>query len=244
MNVSATPEPTASDSTLESPTDSSNAVDAVSAVAALDEPTRRRLYDYVSRQAGPVSREEAASALKLPRSTAAFHLDRLAERGLLDVTFERLTGRTGPGAGRPSKLYERAAESVSVSLPQRQYDLAGQLLASTIEESQRSGESPQSVLGRRAREHGTALSRGQSLPLQETLACCGYEPFEEGDDILLANCPFHEMAQAHVDLVCGMNLNLLQGVLEGMDEPGYAARLDPAPGRCCVRLSQVEASSP
>lgn len=224
-------------------TDNRDTIDAVSAVAALDEPTRRRLYEHVSRQPCPISRDEAADALSIARSTAAFHLDRLADRGLLDVTFERRTGRTGPGAGRPSKLYQRTADSVTVSLPQRQYDLAGHLLADTLEESQRSGEAPQSVLARQARERGVSLGRGQRR-LRDALEDCGYEPFEEGSDLLLANCPFHDLAQSHVDLVCGMNLSLLRGILDGVQEGGYTARLDPAPGRCCVRLAPSDASSP
>src|SRR5829696_1475395 len=93
----------------------------VTAVAALAEPTRRRLYDHVVRQADPVSRDEAAAATDVPRATAAFHLDRLVADGLLDVVFERRTGRTGPGAGRPAKLYRRAERSVAVSLPERSY---------------------------------------------------------------------------------------------------------------------------
>ena len=83
--------------------------DRVAAVSALDEPIRRALFDHVSRADSPVSRDDAADALGLARSTAAFHLDRLAEEGLLAVEFRRLTGRTGPGSGRPTKLYRRAA---------------------------------------------------------------------------------------------------------------------------------------
>src|SRR5688500_8121628 len=118
----------------------------VSAVAALAEPSRRRLYDHVVRQPAPVSRDQAAAAVGLPRATVAFHLDRLVADGLLDVVFERRTGRTGPGAGRPSKLYRRADRSVEVSLPERAYDLAGDLLAAALTEAEGSGEPPRVVL--------------------------------------------------------------------------------------------------
>src|SRR4051812_10957677 len=122
----------------------------VSAVAALAEPTRRRLYEHVVRQDGPVSRDDAATATHVPRATVAFHLDKLVDEGLLDVVFERRTGRSGPGAGRPSKLYRRAACEVTVSLPERRYDLAGGLLAAAMEEAQSSGDSPRAVLARQA----------------------------------------------------------------------------------------------
>src|SRR3954454_15099535 len=91
----------------------------VAAVAALAEPTRRRLYDHVARAAEPVGRDDAAEALGLPRATTAFHLDRLVDDGLLEAVFARRSGRTGPGAGRPAKLYRRSPCSVSVSLPER-----------------------------------------------------------------------------------------------------------------------------
>src|SRR3954454_20889923 len=129
----------------------------VSAVAALAEPTRRRLYEYVVRQASAVGRDDVAEALDVPRATAAFHLDRLGADGLLDVHYERRTGRSGPGAGRPAKLYRRAECSVSVSLPERRYDLAGQLLASALAESERTGERPVEALGRLAHDRGEQL---------------------------------------------------------------------------------------
>src|SRR3954454_16062176 len=104
-------------------------VERLQAVPARAEPTRRRLYDHVVGQPDPVGRDEAAAALGVPRATAAFHLDRVGGDGLLDVVRQRRSGRSGPGAGRPAKLYRRAAASLVVSLPERRYDLAGELLA-------------------------------------------------------------------------------------------------------------------
>ena len=71
------------------------------AVALLAEPTRQRLYLYLRERKEPVGREEAARHTEVKPRLAAFHLDRMAEAGLLDVEFRRLTGRVGPGAGRP-----------------------------------------------------------------------------------------------------------------------------------------------
>ena len=53
--------------------------DHVAAVAALDEPNRRKLYDFVVRQTAPISKDEASAAIGLPRTTAGFHLDKLVE---------------------------------------------------------------------------------------------------------------------------------------------------------------------
>ncbi|GAB2651456.1 helix-turn-helix transcriptional regulator [Kribbella swartbergensis] len=217
------------------------------AVAALEEPTRRRLYDHVVRQAGPVTRDEAAASLGVPRSTAAFHLDRLADEGLLEVVFERRTGRSGPGAGRPSKLYRRSSRHVGVSLPEHRYDLAGSLLATAIEDAETSGESPRAALERRARQVGAELAAAATVtgatPETDSRATVmhlleehGFEPRAEANAIVLGNCPFHALAQQHTDLVCEMNLCLLEGLLAGLGSTHLTAHLKPHPGRCCVRL--------
>ncbi|MEV3993554.1 helix-turn-helix domain-containing protein [Streptomyces sp. NPDC049837] len=208
----------------------------VSAVAALDEPTRRRLYDHVVRQPGPVSRDEAAEALGLARKTAAFHLDRLADESLLDVVYERRSGRTGPGAGRPAKLYKRSSKQVTVSLPERHYELAGRLLAQALEESEATGEPVRTVLHRKAHNLGAQLAGQTNTGVFDLLEDNGFEPRHDGDAIVLGNCPFHTLAREHTQTVCGMNLHLLRGALEGLGEAGYQACLAPTPGHCCVRL--------
>ncbi|MFM9480384.1 helix-turn-helix transcriptional regulator [Streptomyces scabiei] len=207
-----------------------------SAVAALDEPTRRRLYEHVVRRPSPVSRDEAAEALGLARQTAAFHLDRLAAESLLDVVYERRSGRTGPGAGRPAKLYKRSTKQVTVSLPERHYELAGRLLAQALEESEATGEPVRSVLHRKARELGTQLAGQSRTGVFDLLERYGFEPRHDGDAVVLGNCPFHALAREHTQTVCGMNLHLLHGVLQGLDEGGFQARLAPSQGHCCVRL--------
>jgi predicted ArsR family transcriptional regulator len=217
----------------------------ISAVAALDEPTRRRLYDYVVRQPEPVSRDDTAAALELPRTTAAFHLDRLVNEDLLDVVYQRRTGRTGPGAGRPSKLYQRSHHHVAVSLPQRRYDLAGRLLSSALEHAERSGDSPRATLDQHAYQLGKELgemarSEAGNHDNRDTalrvLQAYGFQPRVEGDDVTLTNCPFHTLAREHTELVCGMNLRLLGGLLDDLVPTGLTAHLRPTPVHCCVRL--------
>lgn len=220
----------------------------ISAIAVLGEPTRRLLYDHVVRQPAAVSRDEAAAALELPRTTAAFHLDQLVDHGLLDVRYERRTGRTGPGAGRPAKLYLRSQRQVVVSLPQRHYDLAGRLLATCLEEAERSGDSPREVLHRRAHQLGqelgesvrpaTGSKQARDVALG-VLEAYGYEPRLDGPRVTLGNCPFHTLAQQHTELVCGMNLRLLDGLLDVLPDTGWTAHLAPAPDRCCVHFESA-----
>jgi predicted ArsR family transcriptional regulator len=210
----------------------------VQAVAVLEEPTRRRLYEYVVGRPGPVSRDDAATALGIPRTTAAFHLDKLTEEGLLDTGYERRSGRTGPGAGRPAKLYHRSDREIEITLPERQYAVAGHLLAAAIEDAETTGVSPREAVNRRALEYGATLGRAGST-LVETLAANGFEPQPDGDGIAFANCPFRRLAAESPRLVCGMNLHLVAGLLTALGAP-FEAELAPRPGHCCVRLVSSE----
>jgi predicted ArsR family transcriptional regulator len=209
--------------------------DRVAAVTALDDPVRRALLDLVSRSDTAVSRDKAAETLGLTRRAAAFHLDRLADEGLLTVEFRRLTGRSGPGAGRPSKLYRRAADEVAVTIPERRYDLAGELLAAAVEASTRSGEPARDALMRLATDAGRGMGAASGT-LVNVLEDNGFEPRPDGDGgIVLGNCPFHRLAQRHTDIVCHLNLELLRGAAEGADDHDHTVVLDPEVGRCCVR---------
>ena len=211
---------------------------SVQAVAVLEEPTRRRLYEYVAGRAEPVSRDDAAAALGIPRTTAAFHLDRLTDEGLLDTCYERRTGRTGPGAGRPAKLYHRSDREIEITLPERQYAVAGHLLAAAIQDAETTGLTPREAVNRRAKEYGETLARTgrtRGEDLAQILEAHGFEPRVDSDGIALGNCPFRRLAKEHPQLVCGMNLQLVAGLLTGLDSP-LQAELAPATGFCCVRL--------
>ncbi|MEP6761528.1 MAG: helix-turn-helix domain-containing protein [Sporichthyaceae bacterium] len=217
---------------------------SVSGVSALAEPLRRRLYLYVAAQPDPVGRDQAAAGVGIARHTAKFHLDRLVDDGLLETEFRRLSGRGGPGAGRPAKLYRRAAREVSVSLPERRYDLAGEVLVRAIEEAESEGMPVLGAVRRVAAVTGRQLAAdlGSDSPPKSTdadrlagvLAACGFEPRVDGPRITLANCPFHALARTHTGLVCGMNLALVGGVIDGLGCTGLVAELEPDPGRCCV----------
>lgn len=212
--------------------------DAMTAVAALGDPVRRRLYRFVGGQDHAVSRDEAAAGAGISRSAAAFHLDRLVEDGLLEAEFRRLTGRQGPGAGRPAKLYKRAAEEISVSLPARRYELAAGLLAAAVSEATGTGEPVGPILERLARARGAALAAAsRSAPAVDTLAGEGYEPRVADREIVLANCPFHALVTEHPELVCRMNLAVLEGLCAALPGPRLTARLEPADNACCVRLA-------
>lgn len=237
------------------------ASDPIDAIGALGEPTRRRLYEYVVGQHEPVGRDQAAAAVGIGRPLAAFHLDRLVESGLLEAEYRRLTGRTGPGAGRPAKVYRRGPRPVEVSLPDRRYELAARLFAAGLE-AEAAGESTamEGLLGA-ARSWGEELARAAESPagdltggtagaaprhpeqreLLEALRRGGFEPeVEPRGAVRLRNCPFDALAKTHRAPTCAMNLALLEGLSDGL----RLARLEPAmeivPGYCCVTFRPVE----
>lgn len=206
---------------------------ALAGLASLDDPVRRRLYQYVAAQDGLVSREEAAAAAGITRGLAAYHLDRLAGAGLLETAYARPPGRGGPGAGRPAKLYRRAERELSVSVPPRAYELLARLLAEAAE-SDATG-TVRSTLHEVARDVGRQIGAQAGGDLTAALRGCGYQPHADADGTLdLRNCPFHRLAQEHRDLVCGLNLRLVEGVIAGSARTGARAVLRPRPGRCCV----------
>jgi len=227
----------------------------VAGVAALDDPLRRDLYLYVGAQSAPVSRDQASDALGIARHTAKFHLDKLAEEGLLDTSFKRLSERRGPGAGRPTKLYARSSRQLSVILPERHYDLAGQFMATAIEDAAAHGSTPADALkvvaaswGRHVADQARATAGPQPSP-ERLLGCTcqalaeeGYEPHRTGGAIVLRNCPFDALAREHTELVCGMNLAILDAATEQLPEVSLVARLEPSPDRCCVVLESADDS--
>ena len=220
------------------------------AIGALAEPSRRALYDYVTGRRTWVSREDAADGVGLQRGIAAHHLDRLAADGLLEVDYQRQGSRSGPGAGRPAKVYRRSPGERGVSLPPRRYDLAGRLLAEAADRSRVDGTPIEQAIDRAARDEGhrigaaarRALGRRTRTAARrdgvvDQLRLRGFEP-ETRDDgvVVLHNCPFHLLAKEHTELVCGMNLCMRRGVLAEVGDTGLDARLEPTEGTCCVRL--------
>lgn len=225
--------------------------DSIRAVALLAEPNRQRLYDLVATGRGAVGRDDAAAALGISRELAAFHLDRLAEAGLLETEYRRRGDRTGPGAGRPAKLYRRAAGEIAISLPPRRYELAADLMATALSRlDRRSGPDAVEAV---ARECGVAVgaaarSTAELQPGRRRLVTAllgilrrsGFEPRVDKADgtVRLGNCPYSDLASEHRDLTCGMNLAWAKGVVDGLGSFA-SAQLTPEPGRCCVVFQGV-----
>lgn len=211
---------------------------ALNGLSHLDDPLRRRLYEYVIESDGPVSREQAAAAAAVGRTLAAYHLDKLAEAGLLAVSYQRPAGRGGPGAGRPAKLYTHTNREITVSVPPRDYELLAKLLVTSVEQD--GTGAVQAAVNEAAAEAGRRAGSQTGGNVLGALRNCGYLP-RPGDDgrITLRNCPFHMVAQEHREVVCGLNLHLVRGVITGCGDRHATAELDAHPERCCVVVHNV-----
>jgi len=213
--------------------------DGLQGLSALADPARRRLYDAVAAQDEPMTRDEAAIAVGMTRTLAAYHLDKLVDAGLLATTYARPPGVGGPGAGRPAKRYERVREERTVSIPPRDYALLAELLATAIDDD--GGGVLQRALERAASMAGQAMGE-ESGELLSLLAERGYEPaVDEAGDIVLRNCPFHRLSRTHTELVCTLNQNLLGSALSCRGEDPARAELCPHEGRCCVVIRAGDA---
>jgi predicted ArsR family transcriptional regulator len=225
--------------------------DQVATIALLDEPTRRRVFEFVSANREPVGRDDVARQLGISRELAAFHLERLVNGGLLMAEYRRRSGRTGPGAGRPAKLYRRSDRELAISFPPRHYEAAAEVFAEGVTRL----EDPAAVaavadvarergadLGLEARRNaGARPSRRRRLSaLLELLTRAGYEPAvdQARGAVTLRNCPYHALVADHRELTCGMNLAWAQGVAGALDAPLQPV-LTSKPGICCVEFQRV-----
>lgn len=215
----------------------------LAALRLLDDPVRRKLYDWVAAQPDAVGRQAAAAAVGVTRGLAAFHLDKLVVAGLLDASYRRLSGRVGPGAGRPARVYRRSDREFNVSVPERRYERVATLFASALERL--ADGSPPAELSEAAREAGRELAkeagRGSGRTrLVRALDRAGYEPITDSHGtIRLRNCPFDALAEAHRTLVCGTNLAMADGIVDGVGASDTRPVLDRQPGFCCVAFPQA-----
>ena len=217
----------------------------LASLSCLDDRVRGRLYAFVSGRTEPVGRDEAAAAVGIGRALAVYHLDKLVESGLLTASYRRPPGRTGPGAGRPAKVYARSGGEFMVAVPPREYELAARLLVQAVA-ADCSGRT-RAVLQDTARQLGADLGRrhladgahgdGLRPALDSALSEYGFEPWrDDGGTVRMRNCPFRRLAELQPTVVCHMNLALIQGLVTGLGADGLNPMLDPEQEHCCVAI--------
>jgi predicted ArsR family transcriptional regulator len=223
-----------------------NVVDAAAALAALKDPARRSLFEFVRRAGRPVTREEAAEGVGISRKLAAFHLDRLVEASILESGYR--PGGIPRRVGRTPKVYEARPEGVHISIPGRQYQALADVLLDALVDEASTGHAREAAL-RAAHARGLRLghseqgrfeARGSPDPsgwVLELVERLGFEPQAEAAAVVrLRNCPFHPLCARAPDLVCRLNHQYLAGLVTGLGTAALHPVLAPRPGECCVEL--------
>jgi predicted ArsR family transcriptional regulator len=187
------------------------------------------------------------------RSLAAFHLDKLVEAGLLCARYAAPVGQPRR-RGRAPKVYEPASDGLVLTIPERRYELLGEILADAVaQEPAHAGEAARQLAFERGRQFGAQAAGGRhaardddadtadrSAALEQVLTGLGFEPYSDHPArLLLANCPFHPMAVRQPELVCGINLSFVAGLLAGLGQRRVHAKLVPRPGACCVEIART-----
>jgi len=219
----------------------------------LSEPTRRRIYDSVRNADAALSREDVAVRTGINRRLVSFHLDRLAEGGLLSVGYARPSGRSGPGAGRPAKQFTATTADVDITIPPRRYDIAARVLAEAIDTAGVGVDVKAHALsiaeqqGRHIgglRAAGGQIDATQAVELAVTaLTDLGYEPeIDGGGDVRLRNCPFDAVVAVAPTLVCDANVCFVGGILDGLGATGLSARLVGPRDGCCVAVEPASSA--
>jgi predicted ArsR family transcriptional regulator len=179
----------------------------VDALAGIAQPELREIVLFARARTQPVSADDVAAHFGIHRSVARGRLERLAAAGLLEASFERRTGRSGPGAGRPAKVYGVPPETAALEFPQRHYEqLVGHLVAALPDDEReqaltRVGDEfardlAESVQLGRANDVRTAAERACAalgrLGFQASVA----EASEEQVTITTATCPLRPLVVA------------------------------------------------
>jgi predicted ArsR family transcriptional regulator len=208
------------------------------------DPVRRQVFDFVAHEGGEVSRDQTAEAVGIGRSLAAFHLDKLAAAGVLATTYRRPAGKTGPGAGRPAKLYRWSGDAVAVSFPARNYELIGRFLVealgrrpatATLAEARRLAAAAGRALGARNRPE---LEQDRDKALSALLADQGFRPRSGPAGIRLENCPFRSWADLDQRAVCKTNAAFQRGILAGLEIADRRVAVDRKPDCCCIVIKE------
>jgi predicted ArsR family transcriptional regulator len=177
----------------------------------------------------PVTADEVAAAQQVHRNVARGRLERLAEAGLLIASFERRTGRTGPGAGRPAKTYRVAPELSAIEFPKRRYEqLIGLAVDALPEDGRRErlyeiGVAFGRELAREGRVRSVKTFRTALARICTALGSLGYQATVAeltGDRAVIttATCPLRPLIRAHPGLTPldrGMWAALVARALEG-----------------------------
>ena len=192
----------------------------------------------------PLGVGEVAARVGLHANTTRFHLD-----GLVEQRLARRENEDRDTPGRPRALY--AAVPHGPRAGRRSYRLLAEILTSYLASSSRhperaalkAGEAWGRFLTERPAPFRKVDAAAATRQLVDTLDGIGFapEPVTAGRQrrVLLHHCPFREAAEEHREVVCTIHLGLMRGLLDELNAPIDAVRLDPfvEPNLCVTHLA-------
>jgi predicted ArsR family transcriptional regulator len=212
--------------------------------------SRVRVLEHLRAHGAPLTAGEVAEQVGLHPNTVRLHLDQLLDAGFVTCAPE---ARGGPG--RPRLLF--AATEASPEGGDDGYRVLAGILAGELESTSARPALVAADAGRAwartlpsAAPQGLPITAGEATGrLVEALDELGFAPVapeREGDPIELHRCPFSQVAAEHPDVVCGVHLGLMQGLLDDLAAPLHATRLEPfvAPGVCLAHLTPLDPAPP
>ena len=191
----------------------------------------------------PVTADEVAAAHQIHRNVARARLERLVEAGLLVASFERRTGRTGPGSGRPAKTYRVAPQLSGIEFPERHYEQLIGLIVEALPERGRAerlhevGIAFGRELARQGRLRPTKAFRPAVERVCAALGRLGYQASVDevaGNQALIttATCPLRPLVSVHEN-VAGLDRGMWAGLLAAALGRAEAATIDCQTGKSC-----------
>jgi predicted ArsR family transcriptional regulator len=205
---------------------------------------RRRTLQSLQKAPLGLGVQELAERVGLHANTIRFHLDRLMNDGLVQRHVEL---RTTPG--RPRLTYTAVAETSD----RRSYRLLARILAGFMTDAlpdaaraaAEAGRAWGHVLTERPTPYRRTSRHTSVATLVRVLDDLGFAPEAmpgtKPQEILLRNCPFREVAEENLGVVCAVHLGIMQGVLAELRSPVTADQLEPfvEPSLCVAHLTRT-----
>lgn len=210
---------------------------------ALGDPTRHRIFEYITDAIDPVGVAELTDLLGLHHNAIRQHLSKLVEAELVVEVAPVVAGR-----GRPRLQYVVSPFAESRWGTVGPYERLSVLLTEMV----RCGDTPVEV-GRRAglrqRLGGDGDTADPVAALMEQMSAQGFAPTSRrrgrSVDITLQVCPFESAVMADPDTICQLHLGLAQGVAESIGGLEIQGLVPKDPRRAHCRLScELTASAP
>lgn len=194
---------------------------------ALADPSRFQLFRHIAEADRPVGVAELTELMGFNHNAIRQHLAVLVDGGLVAEATERRTVR-----GRPRKEYTPRSDALSAfrSVTGSYERLAGLLLAMAT-----SGRDPYDVGYRAGLGEATAVDAADAVDqLVRQLAIEGFEPTHADDVVVLANCPFADVAAKDPGVICALHRGLIDGHLQANHDElsGELSPRDPQRAGC------------